>query len=99
MLVKAKNAKTVTIPATVNIYGKKYKVTKIKSKAFAKSKATKLIVKTKKLSKKRVKGALKKSKVTRVKVSVGKKSLNRKYVKKYRKYFTKKNAGKKVSVY
>ena len=99
MLVKAKNAKTVTIPATITLNGQKYNVTKIKSKAFAKSKAKKLILKTKKLSKKSVKGSLKSSKVTKVKVSVGKKSLNNKYVKKYKKYFIKKNAGKKVKVY
>ncbi|MBR2654449.1 MAG: CotH kinase family protein [Lachnospiraceae bacterium] len=99
MLVKAKNAKTVTIPATVKFGGRTYSVNKIKSKAFAKSKATKLIVKTKKLSKARVKGSLKKSKVTSIKVKVGRKKLNRKYVKKYKKYFTKKNAGKRVKVY
>ena len=33
-----------------------------------------------------------------VQVKVGKKSLNKKYVKKYKKVFTKKNAGKKVKV-
>ena len=99
MLVKAKNAKTVTIPATVKLKGRQYSVNKIYKKAFAKSKATKLIVKTKKLSKARVKGALKGSKVKKVKVKVGKKKLNKKYVKKYKKYFTKKNAGKKVKVY
>jgi hypothetical protein len=33
-----------------------------------------------------------------VKVKVGKKKVNKKYVKKYKKYFTKKNAGRKVKV-
>ena len=33
-----------------------------------------------------------------MKVKVGKKSVNKKYVKKYKKVFTKKNAGKKVKV-
>ena len=47
---------------------------------------------------KSVKGSLKGSKIRNVKVKVGKKSVNRKYVKKYKKYFTKKNAGRKVSV-
>lgn len=99
MLIKAKNAKTVTIPATVSLYGEKYNVTAIKAKAFAKSKATKLIVKTKKLKKATVKKSLKKSKVTKIKVKVGKKKVNKKFVKKYKKIFTKKNAGKGVKVW
>ena len=45
-----------------------------------------------------MKGSLKGSKVKKVKVRVGKKKLNKKYAKKYRKYFTKKNCGKKVKV-
>jgi len=36
--------------------------------------------------------------VKTVKVKVGKKKTNKKYVKKYKKIFTKKNAGKKVRV-
>ncbi len=99
MLVKAKNKKSVTIPASVKLNGKTYEVNKIKAKAFKKSKAKKLIIKTKKLSKSRVKGSLKGSKIKKVKVKVGKKKTNKKYVKKYRKYFTKKNCGKKVKVY
>ncbi len=99
MLVKAKNKKSVTIPASVKLNGKTYEVNKIKAKAFKKSKAKKLTIKTKKLSKSRVKGSLKGSKIKKVKVKVGKKKTNKKYVKKYRKYFTKKNCGKKVKVY
>ena len=97
-LTKAKNVKTVTVPATVKIGGKTFKVTKIGAKAFSKSKATKMIVKTKKLTKKSVKRSLKGSKIKTVKVSLGKKALNKKYVKKYKAYFTYKNAGKKVAV-
>ena len=97
-LTKAKNVKTVTVPATVKIGGKTFKVTKIAAGAFKGSKATKLVVKTKKLTKKSVKGCLKGSKIKTVKVSLGKKSVNKKYVKKYKKIFTKKNAGRKVSV-
>ena len=97
-LIKAKNAKSITVPATLNIDGKKFKVTQIKAKALKGSKATKLTVKTKYLTKKSVKGSLKGSKIRTVKVSVGKKSVNKKYVKKYKKIFTKRNAGRKVSV-
>ena len=75
------------------------KVTKISKKAFAKYKKAKtLVVKTKKLKKASVKGSLKGSKVKTVKVKIGKKSVNKKYVKKYKKIFTKKNAGRKVTV-
>ena len=97
-LTKAKSAKSITVPATLNIDGKKFKVTQIKAKALKGSKATKLTVKTKYLTKKSVKGSLKGSKIRTVKVSVGKKSVNKKYVKKYKKIFTKRNAGRKVSV-
>ena len=118
---KAKNTKSVTVPATVKLKdGKTYvvdtvsanafkgskirtvtigkNVKRIKGKAFAKSKATKLIIKTKKLTKKSVKGALKGSRIKTVQVKVGSKSQNKKYVKKYKKIFTKKNAGKKVRI-
>ena len=57
-----------------------------------------LVVKTKKLKKKSVRGSLKGSNVKKVKVQVGSKKVNKKYVKKYKKIFTKKNAGKKVKV-
>ena len=113
---KAKNAKSVTVPATVKLADKKtYKVnvvgakaftakkirtvtvganvTKLTKNAFAKSKATKVTLKTKKLKKSSVKGSLKGSKVKTIKVKAGKK-----VVKKYKKIFTKKNAGKKVKV-
>jgi len=79
------------------ILGKKVK--KISSKALAKYKKVKTIeLRTKKLTKKRVKNSLRGSKVKTVKVRIGKKSLNKKYVKKYKKFFTKKNAGRKVTV-
>ncbi len=118
---KAKNKKTVTVPATVTIHGEKYTVTsisynaftakkirtvyvgskvkKIASKAFKGSKATRMILKTKLLTKKNVKGCLRNSKISRVKVSLGSKKSNKTYVKKYKKYFTKKNAGRTVRVY
>ena len=85
-----KSIRTVTISKNVK---------KINKNAFKASKATKIILKTKKLTKKAsVKGSLKGSKVTTIQVKVGKKAVNTKYVKKYKKVFTKKNAGKKVTV-
>ena len=70
----------------------------IKKYAFKGSKVKTVTVKTKKLTKSSVKGSLKNSKVTTVKVKVGIKSANKKYVAKYKKIFTKKIAGKKVAV-
>ena len=118
---KARNAKSVTVPATIKLAdGNTYKVTAvnasafkaakirtvtigknvktIKKNAFKSSKATKVILKTKLLKKASVKGSLKGSKIKTVNVSVGKKSVNKKYVKSYKKIFTKTNAGKKVTV-
>lgn len=117
---KAKNAKSVTVPASVSLNGKTYKVTEIsanafkgtkattvtigknvktiKAKAFNGSKVTTLNVKSKSLTKKSVKGSLKGSKVRTVKVKVGSKAQNKKFVKKYKKIFTKVNAGKKVTI-
>lgn len=84
-----KSIKTVTIGENVS---------SIKKGAFAGSKAKKLIIRSRLLSKAKVKGCLKGSKIRTARVRVGKKSENRKYVKKYKKYFTKKNAGRKISV-
>ena len=86
---RAKKIRKVTVGANVE---------KIDKNAFYKSKATRLVIKSKALKKSSVKGSLKKSKVTRVTVKVGTKKTNKKYVKKYKKIFTKKNAGRKVSV-
>ena len=72
---------------------------KISKGAFKNYKNAKtLVVKTRKLKKSTVKNSLKGSKITKVKVKVGKQKVNKKYVKKYKKIFTKKNAGKKVKV-
>lgn len=96
---KAKNARNITVPASVKLKdGKSYTVTQIGAKAFAQSKAVKITVKTGKLTKKTVKNSLKGSKVKTVSVKVGNKKANNTYVKKYKKIFTKKNAGKKVTV-
>ena len=75
------------------------KVRKISKQAFKDyKKVTTLEVKTKKLKKKAVKGSLKGSAVKTVKIKIGKAKVNKTYVKKYKKIFTKKNAGKKVRV-
>ena len=75
------------------------KVKKIKPMAFKTYKKAKtLVIKTKKLTKKSVKAALKSSKIKKIKVKVGSKKMNKKFVKKYKKFFTKKNAGKKVKI-
>ena len=73
-------------------------VTTIKPYAFKYSKATKIFIKTKKLKKTTVKKSLKGSKVKYVYIRVGTKKANKTYVTKYKKYFTKANAGKKVTV-
>ena len=86
-----KNTAATTVTISKNIK-------KVSSKAFSGSKATKLIVKSKKLTKKSVKNSLKGSKVKTVKVKVGTWKQNKAYVKKYKKIFTKSNAGKKVTV-
>ena len=86
----AKKAFTGRKIRTVTI-GKNVK--KIRKQAFAGSKATKLIIKTKNLRKSTVKGSLKKSAIKTVQVKAGSK-----YKKSYKKIFTKKNAGKKVRI-
>ena len=77
----------------------KFNVKKISKGAFKNGKNVKtLVVKSKKLKKKSVKASLKGSKITKVKVKVGCKKMNKKYAERYRKIFTKKNCGKKVKV-
>ena len=95
---KAANKKSVTVPATIKVNGKTFKVTKISANAFKGSKASKMIVKTKSLKKASVKGSLKGSKIKTVQVKVGNKKTNKKFVNSYKKIFTKKNAGRKVKV-
>ncbi|MBQ9003169.1 MAG: InlB B-repeat-containing protein [Eggerthellaceae bacterium] len=82
---------------TTFVLGKK--VSKIGKGAFKNYKnVKKLLVKTKKLKKAKVKESLKGSKVAKVKVMIGSKKANRKYVKLYKKVFAKKVVGKKVQV-
>ncbi|MBQ6500428.1 MAG: hypothetical protein IJI87_03440 [Mogibacterium sp.] len=95
---KAANKSSATVPATVSVNGVTLKVTKIAPNAFKGTKVKTLTVKSKALTKASVKNSLKGSKVKTVKVKVGSKKEKKKYVKKYKKIFTKKNAGKKVTV-
>lgn len=68
----------------------------IKKNAFEGSKAAKIILKTKLLKKAKIKGCLTGSRVKTIQVKVGS-GQNKKYVKNYKKIFTKANAGKKVT--
>ena len=88
--------KASKLGATKITLGKKTK--KIARNAFKGTNIKTIVIKSKKLTKKRVKGSLKGSKVKTVKVNVGSKKLNKKYVKKYKKFFAKKNSGKKITV-
>lgn len=75
------------------------KVRRIKKGAFKSCKKAKtLVAKTKRLKKSTVRKSLTGSKVTKVKVSVGTKKTNKRYVSKYKKAFTKANAGRKAKV-
>lgn len=57
-----------------------------------------LVIKTRKLAKKSVRGSLEGSEISTVRVDVGSRKDNARYAKKYRKIFTKGNCGKKVRV-
>ena len=73
-------------------------VTTLKPYALKGSRATKVFIKTKKLKKANVKKSLTGSKVKYVVIRVGTKKANRTYTTKYKKFFTKANAGRKVTV-
>ena len=115
-------AKSVTIPDTVTVDGKKYEVTEVSTEALKNSSATTvtigknvttlapeafkgsnvktITIKSKNLTKKSVKNAFKGLKVKKliVKIKVGSKKENKKYIKKYKKFFTKKNIGVKAVI-
>ena len=73
-------------------------VRKINKNAFKGSKVTLVTIKTKLLKKVGVKGSLKGSKIKTLKIKIGTKTVNKKFVKNYKNIFTKANAGKKVTV-
>ena len=84
---KGKKIRTVTIGKNVRT---------ISENAFKGSKATKMIVKSKQLFD--IKDSLKVSRIKTIKVKVGSKKANKKYVKKYKIVFKKARSGKKVTV-
>ena len=92
--IVAKRAFTST--TTKVVVGKNVKT--MQALAFAGSKTKTVYLKTKLLKKTSVKGCLRKSKVKTIKVTVGSKKLNKKYKNRYKKVFTKKIAGRKVTV-
>lgn len=88
----AKSRKTITVPATVTIKGKKYAVVGIAKGAFKGAAAKTVIVKTKKLTKTSVKKCFKGAKrLKTVKAPSGKKRA-------YKLIFKKTNSGKAVAV-
>ena len=90
---KAPNGKKrVIVPATVTLNGKKYAVTSIAKGAFRGSSAKTIVVKTKKLTKKGVKGCFKGSTQLK-KVKVPKSKLVA-----YKRIFNKSNSGRAVNV-
>ena len=87
-----KSAKKLTVPATVKINGKKYKVTKIASSAFKGYKKLKtVVIKPKGLKEKKITGCFKGTSVETVYAP-------KKQYKKYKKFFTKKVTKSKVKV-
>ena len=94
-----KNAKKATVPASVEIKGKRYTVVGIKAKAFAKKKKVKTVtVKSSAFSKARVRNSLKKSNVSVIKVRVGAAYENRATGKRYKLYFAKNNSGANITI-
>ena len=85
-----KKLKKLTVSSSVKTIGKgAFKgCTKLKT----------LVLKTDDLKKSSVKGSLKGSKIKTVKLSLGSKKKNRRYARKYRKYFDEANSGRKVKV-
>ena len=92
--VEAKSLKGAKI-AKVTV-GKNVKT--LKKNAFAGSKATKVVLKTKSLKKSQIKDCMKSSKVKTVYVKVGTKEQNKKMVKSYKKIFKKSVVGKSVTI-
>ena len=91
-----KDAGSTDRTAVEIVLGKK--VRKISKGAFKGTSVRTLVVKSRKLSRRSVRGSLKGSRIKTVKIKAGGKKINKKYVKKYRKIFTKKNAGRKVRI-
>ena len=81
--------RTVTIGANVKA---------LRKNAFSKSRAVRVILKTRKLTRSGVRNCLKGSAVKTIQVKLGTKKLNGTYIKKYKAWFTKAHAGRKAAV-
>ena len=81
--------RTVTIGANVKA---------LRKNAFSKSRAVRVILKTRKLTRSNVRNCLKGSTVKTIQVKLGTKKLNGTYIKKYKAWFTKAHAGRKAAV-
>lgn len=82
--------------ARTYILGKRVQV--IEKRSFEGCRAKTLVVKTKKLTKKSIKGSLNRSGFTTVRIAVGSRAQNLKYGRIYKNAFSKSNVGKKVTV-
>ena len=92
-------AKSATIPARVLLPdGNWYQVTGISRKAFQGTKVKVVQVETLGLTKEGIKGSFKGSKVKRIQLATGDKTMDRAGRRVYKRYFKKKNVGRKVKV-
>lgn len=96
---KAKKNAVLTVPLSVKVGNERYAVRGIEPKAFAGTKATKLVIEAKGLSKKSLRNCLKGSKIQRVVVRAYKSTKkNEDYALLLKKYLAKSNSGRNVKV-
>ena len=99
IVAAAKKSAVLTVPLSVKVGNKRYAVRGIEPKAFAGTKATKLVIEAKGLSKKSLRNCLKGSKIQRVVVRAYKSTKkNEDYALLLKKYLTKAVCGKTVKV-
>lgn len=99
IIAAAKKSAVLTVPLSVKVGNKRYAVRGIEPKAFAGTKATKLVIEAKGLSKKSLRNCLKGSKIQRVVVRAYKSTKkNEDYALLLKKYLTKAVCGKTVKV-
>ena len=99
IVAAAKKSDELTVPRSLKVANKRYAVRGIEPKAFAGTKATKLVIEAKGLSKKSLRNCLKGSKIQRVVVRAYKSTKkNEDYALLLKKYLTKAVCGKTVKV-
>ena len=99
IVAAAKKSAVLTVPLSVKVGNKRYAVRGIEPKAFVGTKATKLVIEAKGLSKKSLRNCLKGSKIQRVVVRAYKSTKkNEDYALLLKKYLTKAVCGKTVKV-